>query len=236
MRWVRRSIAAFLIAVSLLAFLGIQVPLPLDMKAVMDLAIDVDLWIINHAAYPGLFLLFFILGTLFALPDLWHGVIYLRERISGRPRLAIGGPRLLQDDRVIKCKQWRMTVENHGGMVARNVRMLLTGIAPRPRYVGWAADYPYPVKRVTAPGLEHSTCNVSPTGIEYFEVLSGWPNAEGRIFTDGLDTKNEGNRIQMDNDERWELAYRVTADDAEPLTFSLIAHVDDSEVIVERSA
>jgi len=235
MRWVRRAISVLVFAVSLMAFLGIPVPLPFDVKTVVDLAIDADLWIINHSAYPGLFLVVLVLAALLMLPDLWRGFGYLREKISGRPRLRVTGPHLHQHYPTIK--QWRMLVENLGRTVARNVRMQLTAISPRPRYAGWGADYPYPVRRVTAPGLEHSPCNVSPSGAEHFEVLSGWLNAQGLMFTDGLDTKHERNRIQIDHDERWRLFYRVTSDNVDACTFTLIAYVyNDNEVIVEQFA
>src|SRR3990167_1979424 len=62
----------FLLAVQgLFAFFGKEF-LPTSMEAAMDFLTAVDLWIINHAAYPGLFAVFLglVLGTVI-IPEVW---------------------------------------------------------------------------------------------------------------------------------------------------------------------
>jgi hypothetical protein len=142
------------------------------------------------------------------------------------------GPYLHRDD---ITNHYRMVVENHGGSPAKNVKVLLSNIVPRPRYQPWKADYPYPVQRVGAPGSEHAPCQIGPGLQERFEVISGWPNTEGMMFAGGLNTKSENwHPIHIQDDEHWTLTYEVTADNAETRHFSLTARIEDKVVIVER--
>ena len=112
--------------------------------------------------------------------------------------------------------------------------MRLRDIEPRPRYATRLADCPYSVTRVGVPG--HSECKINPNDGETYEVISRWPNLEGDIFTEGLDTKTTShtNYIRIDPDEQWELKYEVTAEKAEAIRLSLVTRVVERAVLVER--
>src|SRR6185437_7872888 len=43
-------------------------------------------WLVNHAAFPGIFLLFMALSTAFFFPDIWKGIVGLYLRATGRSR------------------------------------------------------------------------------------------------------------------------------------------------------
>jgi hypothetical protein len=127
-----------------------------------------------------------------------------------------------------------MTVRNSGPVRAGNVQMRLRDIEPRPRYATWLADYPYSVSRVGVTG--HAECKINPNDDETYEVIAGWRNQEGTIFTEGLDTKTTShkNHISIEPDECWELKYEVTAENADPVNFSLIMRLVNNAVVVRK--
>ena len=133
------------------------------------------------------------------------------------------------------AKRWRMIVHNQGADTARNVLMRLRSIDPKPRYGRWFADYPYAVRRTSASAHDQlSGCKINPNDEDIYEVVSGWQIAEGDFFTEGLDTKGDRNFIRIEPDEHWELKYEVMAENAAPISFSLIMCVKDGAVFVER--
>ena len=220
------------LAVDAVALFGWPFAAPAALNWVAELAVSLDLWLINNAAYPGIFLLGLILATLLAFPELAGGILWLRRQTEP-PRLRVSGP-YLHPDRAER--HYRMIVTNAGGEIAANVRVLLRGIAPKPRAAAWRADYPYPMNWVTAaPGHEGSPCNIGADKEETFEVIAGAPSAEGPVLCASLDTKVErAEPLAIEDDERWTLSYEVVADNARPLAFELDASVEGSALVVER--
>jgi hypothetical protein len=231
-RWIRLAIAVLVLAVEAVALLGWPFAGPAALDWVAGLAVSLDLWLINNAAYPGIFLLGLILVALLAFPELSGGILWLRRQTEP-PRLQVSGP-YLHPDRAER--HYRMIVTNAGGEIAANVQILLRGIAPKPRAASWRADYPYAMTWVTdAPGHEGSLCNIESDKEETFEVIAGAPSAEGQVVCGGLDTKTEDAApVPIEDDERWTLSYEVVADNARGVAFALDASVEGKALVVER--
>jgi hypothetical protein len=158
-----------------------------------------------------------------------------KRGIGKTARLAIKGPRLHQypPDQSHTTSFCRMAVHNNGAAAANNVRIRLHNIEPRPRHSSWSADYPYPVARVGQP-IETSGCAIDRGADELFQIACGWKNARGE-FMAGLDTKSAfHNPTPIEPDERWELTYEVTADNAEAITFLLEMFVEGGAVAMRR--
>jgi hypothetical protein len=150
-------------------------------------------------------------------------------------RLAVNAPRLHQypphrSDTTSFC---RVRVHNRGPAAADNVQMWLINIEPAPRHASWAADYPYPVVRA-GQVIGDQSCRIGRGGDELFQVASGWKNTRGEFLT-GLDTKSKfHNPTPIAADERWNLLYRVTADNAEPVCFGIEVSIENGEVAIKR--
>ena len=220
------------LAGSAVAFLGWPFAWPAALNSVSDVAALLDLWLINNAAYPGLFLLGLIAVALLAFPELAAGILWLRRRTEP-PRLRVSGPYLHPEGAE---RHFRMIVTNAGGEIAANVRVRLRGIAPKPRSALWRADYPYAMTRTAAaPDHEQAPCNIEFEREETFEVIAGWPSAEGAVVCGGLDTKTErAEPVPIEDDERWTLSYEVVADNARTVGFDLIASVEGKTLVVVR--
>ena len=230
-KWITRAFALLVLALDLVAFFGWPFPVPADLNSVTDFAVTVDAWLINNAVYPGIFLLGLIWAVLLAFPELSAGVKWLRRKTE-LPLLKVTE---LYPHRQGLERHYRVIVTNAGGEIAANVKVLLRGITPRPRYERWRADYPYPMNRVTvASGHEQSPCNIGPDKSETYEVIAGWPTPEGWVFCGSLDTKVDyRNPLQIEEDERWSLTYEIVADNAASVEFALEARVEDKALVVE---
>lgn len=162
-------------------------------------------------------------------------VLYPKRRMGRTARLTIKGPHLHQypPDQSHTTNFCRMAVHNFGPAAAKNVRMRLLNIEPRPRHSSWLANYPYPVARAGQP-IEAATCVLDRDADELFQVACGWRNSRGE-FMAGLDTKSAfHNPTPIELDEHWQLTYEVTADNAEAITFLLEMFVDGGGVDIRR--
>jgi len=150
-------------------------------------------------------------------------------------RLSVKAPRLHQypPQRPDTTQFCRVQIHNRGPATANNVHMRLLDIVPRPRHESWPADYPYPVARVGLP-LDAPGGQIRRGGDEVFQLASGWKDTRGE-FMAGLDTKSAfHNPTPIARDERWQLTYEVTADNAEPVQFQLEMFVKGDAVAVKR--
>jgi hypothetical protein len=185
-------------------------------------------------------------SCLHGLPDLafwllsaflvFGGLVWLFWPSSDRARLKISGPHLHHgnDPRI---NDWRMEVRNKGPATATGVQMRLSGIEPRPRYKPWTADYPYPVAMVGPVGNAQFSCRVGRADEAVFACISGWESAYAEFFTSGLDTKSQQrNPIRIEVDERWELKYVVTAENAKQIKFSLEVYIEGKSVLLKRKS
>ncbi|MGH7125738.1 MAG: hypothetical protein ACREFI_15290 [Stellaceae bacterium] len=231
-RWIRVGLALLVLAVDAVAFFGWPFAAPAALGSVAQVAVQLDLWLINNAAYPGLFLLGLIGVALLAFPELSAGIEWLRRQMEP-PRLRVSGPYLHPEGAE---RHYRMIVTNAGGEIAANVKILLRGIAPKPRHAAWRAGYPYAMTWVSAaPGHEAAPCNIESEREETFEVIAGSPDAEGAVVCAGLDTKaDRPEPVPIADDERWRLTYEVVADNARPVGFDLDASVEGKSLVVER--
>ena len=129
----------------------------------------------------------------------------------------------------------RVRIHNRGPAPANNVQIRLLNIEPRPKHASWTGDYPYPVARVGQPiavpgGL------IKRGGDEVFQVASGWKDSRGDYLA-GLDTKSPfHNPTPIAPDERWQMTYEVTADNAEPVQFLLEMFVSGDAVAIKRKS
>lgn len=231
-RWIRLGLALLALAVTAVAFFGWPFAGPAALNGVAGLAVSLDLWLVNNAAYPGIFLLGLIAVALLAFPELSGGVLWLRRRTEP-PQLRASGPYVHPDGAE---RHYRVIVTNVGGEVAASVKVLLRGIAPKPRHASWRADYPYATTWVTAaPGHEQAPCNIEPDRDETFEVIASRLSAEGAVLCAGLDTKLEGAApLPLEADERWVLSYEVVADNAQTVKLELEASVEGKTLVLER--
>jgi len=128
--------------------------------------------------------------------------------------------------------RWRLTVANRGSAAACNVKMRLCNIVPRPQYAVWQAVYPYAAKNA----LGRYECGISPNDKEYYDLLSSWPNGEGKLIIGGLDPQSEWPvKIYVEPTEKWELQYEITADNAQPVLFSLLMYIAANTIVIERN-
>jgi len=79
-RWITRGLSALAFLAAATAYFGI---FPADVVGAMDWAISAEVWILNHAAFPGLFMLCAAIGLGLMVPDIWKGVVWI---IKGHPK------------------------------------------------------------------------------------------------------------------------------------------------------
>jgi hypothetical protein len=163
--------------------------------------------------------------------------LYWPEHGVDAARLKVIGPRLHQypPRKAHTTEFCRIRIHNRGPAIARNLQIRLVNIAPRPRHASWAADYPYPVARagqsIDAPARE-----LDRGADELFQIASAWKNSRGE-FLAGLDTKSGfHNPTPIATDERWEMSYEITADNAKPVIFLLEMFVRDDTVAMKRKS
>jgi hypothetical protein len=233
-RWIRLGSALLVLAGTIIAFLGWPFAAPAALNSLGQVALALDLWLINNAAYPGLFLLGLIGAALLAFPELSAGIAWLRRQMEP-PRLRVSGPYLHAEGAE---RHYRMILTNAGGEIAANVRMLLREIAPKPRSAAWRADYSHQMAWVNAePGHEGAPCNIESGREETFEVIAGSTNAEGAVVCRGLNTTvGLGEPVPIEDDERWTLTYEVVSDNARSVGFTLEAALEGKTLVVERKA
>jgi len=100
----------------------------------------------------------------------------------------------------------RIGIENIGAVVAENVEVLLTMIAPRPKAQIFRGDYPYQLRDADG-NLGKS--NINPGRTVEYELVRSWISAENVLMVDGLDTKPNGHRFAMEPDERWKVYIEI---------------------------
>jgi hypothetical protein len=219
--WIYRGVLALLLLQAALGYGGPE-------AARLNWLAEIEDWLTAKTRDPIMvaFLVGLVCST-WLLPDAWK---WWKKYFptTNRTTLSVSGPHLHQSHPVIKC--WRLIVQN-GPTVASNVKMRLINIVPRPRYAAWFADYPYPLRSLAAGAAE---VRINPNEEEHFEAVSGWPNSEEAFFTRGLDTKSADNPIRIEPDERWELQYAVTAENADPVYFSLEMFIENGAVMATR--
>lgn len=158
---------------------------------------------------------------------------------ANKTTLSISGPHLLQDRRYINKNQWRMRVHNAGSEAARNVQMKLRGAVSQPKDTRWGADYPYfvyPVGTIMSDAghLSRPERQINPNDYENYEITTGWKSEGGPFFT-SVNTKGGGhNDIQIQPGERWQFFYDVTAENADPLSFTLHIFLETDQVKVSK--
>jgi len=159
----------------------------------------------------------------------------IRDLAQTHAKLEIGEPRLFQDTTFINQNSWRMRISNRGPATATNVIVRLWDSKPVPTYGAWQSDFPYDVRRLGHP-VEPDGCGISNNGSEDFEIIASWQSAQGALFTKGMDTKRAraDMGIGIDTDEKWELSYRVTADNSDSIDFVVRIYVSDGAVVAER--
>lgn len=220
--WTYRIIIGLLFLQAVLGYGG-------PMAARTNWLVNFEGWLKDHTHDPiaVAFLSGLILST-WLIPDGWN---WWKRHFSGSSRttLRVLGPDLYQHPSYQHTNRWRMVVHNSGSVGAKNVKMRLLDIQPAPRDGAWLSNYPYEVNTTTK---SSGGIQINPDDKEQFEVVAGWPNSEGNIFTEGLDTKDMRNRTQIMPDETWDLFYEVVSENADKITVSLEICVADKSIMV----
>jgi hypothetical protein len=151
---------------------------------------------------------------------------------GSRAILKVGEPRFYQYEQTTTF-HWRVNVINDGPASANNVQVSLCNINPPPISAAWHDDYPYPLVR-TGLTLDSPTTPINSHDSQGFDLFMSYLNHVGGRFV-LLDTKSHGqNPTYMEEGERWELTYKITSENSDPVIFSLELHIQNDTLIVER--
>jgi hypothetical protein len=169
-----------------------------------------------------IFAIFYVANKRSELPTAPASQPSTTTKAAARAELRITGPERVRSS-ATNAAHWRVTVTNRGSAPARNVKMRLCKMTPPPRAGGFD-HFPYPVKRLH--DARQFACQISPADSETFEPLSTWRNPD-HLVAEGLDPTRDQFRGQIVvlPDERWEMDYEVTSDDAPRIAFSLIMRI-----------
>jgi hypothetical protein len=225
--WVKTAVYAALL---LAAIFGVG---PWGSSPPMRWLTDAEIWMRVHTAHPVA--LGFLVGLMFStwlIPDAWR---WLKKNFGDKSRaeLVVDGPHIFRDFVYRSNCRYRMKIHNRGPATANNVQMKLRNMPKAPWSARWRGDYSYPVLR---PGLtlDSPECRINRNDDQEFEVLFGWQAEDGRFYVN-LDTKNGTyNPIDMHPDERWELEYEITAENADPIKCSIEAYIENGAIAAKR--
>jgi hypothetical protein len=213
--------------------IGLLVSIVIPMFA-LDQTSNIYLKISYGAGTP---IVLFISSIIFSVKNAWKKE--QDSRLEAEKRfdethtvLLVEGPnRFQRRDSLIT--QWRVMIVNTRATAARNVQVRLISISPRPKWGSWREDFPYYVE---AGGHRQTAVTINPKSNETYELFAGWPNPEGEMFTEGLDTKDIRNRIGIDPDERWTLGYEVISENAPRVEFSITVYTDSKTILAQRNS
>jgi hypothetical protein len=139
---------------------------------------------------------------------------------SNRAKLIIREPYTYKDHPL--RTHWCIPVHNAGPAPAKNVQMRLLSLVPRPREPMWSDGLPFLVRR-DGHTIDEPAPTINKDTDERFELIHTWQNPDREIYFTGLITTGSAQAVPMrlQNDERWTLAYEVTAENADRITFAI---------------
>ena len=232
LRWVPRIFGFVAFFAAAIAYFSVPIPLLSDVGVAVNWAREVNQWVIVHAAYPGLLLLFVAIGAALMVPDLVRTIVWFLRRHETLAKLEVSGPNLLSDGEFIYQVHWRMKVHNSGPAAAANPQIKLKSGSPGSKDPAWKADYPYSIVRI-GHTLDEPEYHINPGDDESFEIVLGWKNDGGQFFTT-LSPRGNVRPILIEPGERWEFSYDITAKNASTISFTLRIFIEDDEIKVVR--
>jgi len=129
-------------------------------------------------------------------------------------------------------ESWRIKISNDGG-AARHVHLHLCGIEPAPKSDAWTSEYPYPVFQAGLT-LDLNDCHINKGSAACFAITNIWNAAHDSGFLCSLDTKNSGLRnVPIAFGEKWTLRYKITAENSDPVPFTLRMSAEENGVVFE---
>ena len=121
---------------------------------------------------------------------------------------------------------------------APHVLVYLRSATPGPKQM---ADYPYPVYPVgtimnDAGQLGKPERQINPKSDLDYEITRGWKAADSGQFFTSLNTRGGGhNVVRIEPDERWQLHYEVSWENANRVKFAPQVFVESDEVNLETA-
>jgi hypothetical protein len=141
-----------------------------------------------------------------------------------------GAPYQIQDQNV---RNFRIGVRNTGGTVADNVAVRLINITPHPRDLMAGTAFPYSV--FTSTGREF--VGINPDDEEKFSIARSWIASDSRVIIAELyggQNSTKRDWISIDQDEVWQVLFRVTAANTKPVEIKLEMRAGKKSVEVRK--
>lgn len=132
---------------------------------------------------------------------------------------------------------WYFHLFNQGPALAENVVVNLTSFTPEPKSERWKQNHlPFLVLRINTTA-DAGGGRINPKDHEIYRVLRCAPSGSGGTFIVwqfGTPTNFNEQQFVMENDESWELSYKVKAANADELQFILLISIKDGRPSVEK--
>lgn len=191
---IRGIISGLLVAFALIAFWGLPGWLPFNLDGVMNAAVSADVWVINHAALPGFFLLFAAVGIVLIVPDLRRGVAWATGKMAGKGALTAifdQSRPACRDETLLSTGQYavffRLLVVNDSGPLKSAVNARLAEVTRQSDnfrqithvLLGWMTHTWPPVTQfdIPAKGQEILDCFYITDNGEIWPPFHNWPNS-----------------------------------------------------------
>lgn len=191
---IRRIISGLLVAFALIAFWGTPDWLPFDLDGALNAAISTDVWIVNHAALPGFFILFAAIGLVLVVPDLWRGAAWTAAKIAGKGPLTTLFDQVLpvcREETLLSTGQYavffRLLVVNDTEILKRAVNARLAEVTRQSDnfrqithvLLGWMTHSWPPITQfdIPAKGQEILDCFYITDNGEIWPPFHNWPNS-----------------------------------------------------------
>jgi hypothetical protein len=134
-----------------------------------------------------------------------------------------------------------MVIRNDGPAEAKNLRVRLLDIEPRPK--DWNGfDFPYDVPRANFwqhTGWVSIEANLNPSSVELYQPFRSWRSSEQQLLVVGLDARDvehlNDTAARIEDNESWCLTYEARAANAAPVEFRLRVYVEDGNVLAEST-
>jgi hypothetical protein len=148
---------------------------------------------------------------------------------SARGHLTVSDPYCLSD--LYGNERWRVSILNDGSIVVANVQMKLMGVTPQPRSPLWNRDLPRFVGRAGMT-LDTPSDRINVNDASVYELIIAQPGSPRSVIA----FDNQSQQIQMENEERWCLSYRLTSENTDPISVTFRLYFEGHKIMMERHA
>ena len=131
--------------------------------------------------------------------------------------------------------RWTIPVTNLGSASAISAQMSLCNINPRPKDTLWPAHYPFPLTR-SGLTLDSPINPINSQDTQSFDLFFTCPdiNNSGNFLIQLDPNSILHNQASIEIGERWELTYKITATNSDPVVFSLVLHIESGTLSVKQ--